>query len=422
MIKLWRFLSISIVVAICLGLILVPAAIAPEVASANPDLNCGIEVVPNMTGVGYAEDFDVNITITDTVAQDMAGWSVYMTFNTTLMNVTGISPCTMLPTGKYADDIPGYPKWDNATGVIEHQSGPKYGEPYVTTSFVVMTVHCRSNAVAGTGSLNFIVIDPTMQTYVGDPSAADVLDWSKVVNGTVKVGGPPTISVSPQNLTFNAIEAGENPPAQTLEVCNSGVGTLDWSLTDNAAWLSGTPTSGSLAEGVCEDVTVSVDVTGMEAGDYSATITGSPTVTIAVSLHIESAVPVEPAQWSPSGLSISPQQVEPDQEVTISINVANTGGEAGSYNAILYINNVVEDSQSVSVAPGMTENVIFTVSKSDAGVYDVLLAEQSGQFEVVSTGWFGGGLGTGGIVAIVVIVIALIVALVLVLRRARRAV
>jgi uncharacterized membrane protein len=238
--------------------------------------------------------------------------------------------------------------------------------------------------------------------------------------------GVPAISASPIPLTFTTTE-GENPADKMLEVCNSGTGTLNWSLTDDAAWLFESPTSGSLGADECEDVTVSVDVAGMEAGDYSATITitGSPTVTVPVNLHILSAMPelpVEPAHLSASGLSISPHQVNPDQEVTISINVANTGGKTGSYNAVLYINGAVEDSQSVSVAPGMTKNVIFAVSKSKAGVYDVSIAGQSGQFEVVHTGWFGGGLGTGGIVAIVVIVIVLIVALVFVLRGTRRAV
>ena len=236
--------------------------------------------------------------------------------------------------------------------------------------------------------------------------------------------GPHDFSARPISLTFTTDE-GENPPSKTLEICNTGNGTLNWSLKDNAAWLSENPTSGSLAEDECEDVTVSVDVAGMKAGDYSATITitGSPELEVPVSLHIVSAMPelpAAPAKLSASGLSISPQQVEPGQEVTISINVANTGGETGSYNAILYINGVVEDSQSVSVAPGMTKNVIFAVTKSDAGVYDVSIAGQSGQFEVVHTGWFAGGLGTGGIVAIVVIVIVLILALFFVLRGTRR--
>ena len=248
---------------------------------------------------------------------------------------------------------------------------------------------------------------------------------NKTVPVTLNLGVP-AISASPTPLTFTTKE-GENPADQMLAVCNTGTGILNWSLNDTADWLSENPTSGSLGADECEDVTVSVDAGGMEAGDYSATITitGSPTVTVPVSLHIVSAMPelpVAPASLSASGLHISPQQVKPGQEVTISINVANTGGETGSYNAILYINGAVEDSQTVSVAPGMTKNVIFTVTKSDAGVYDVLIAGQSGQFTVVHTGWFGGGLGTGGIVAIVVIVIVLIVALVFVLRGTRRAV
>jgi len=334
-IKFWRLLSISIVLAVCLGLMLVPAALAPEVASAQTG-NVGIEVVPDVTKVGYDEDFSVDIRIIDTVDQDIAAWTVYLTFDPTLMHVTGIDPCTTLPTGN---------------------------------------------------------------------------------------GEPPAISVSPNSLAFNAIEGGENPPAQTLEICNSESGTLDWSLTGNAGWLSEAPTSGSLGEDDCEDVTVSVDVAGMEVGDYSATITitGSDEVQVPVNLHIESAAPVEPANLSASSLSISPQQVEPGEEVTISINVANIGGETGSYNAILYINEVVEDNQTVSVAAGTSKNVIFTVSKSKAGVYDVSVTGQSGQFEVVSDDWVdGGGLGTGGIIAIVVAVIVLIVALVLIMRRTRR--
>jgi len=255
--------------------------------------------------------------------------------------------------------------------------------------------------------------------------------------------GVPAISVSPTSLSFTTTD-GENPADQTLEVWNSGSATLNWTLTDDAGWLSESPTSGN-STGVNDktSVTVSVDVTGLGVGDYSGTITiTAPGATntpqsVSVSLHIEAAaagigipgapevpvIEVEPASLSASSLSISPQQVQPDQEVTISISVANTGGKTGSYNAVLHINGVVEDSQSVSVAGGTSKNVIFTVSKSQAGVYDVTLAGQNGQFEVVGGGgWFGGGLelGTGGIVAIVVIVIALIVALIFILRGTTR--
>jgi len=420
MIKLWKLLSISIISLMCLGLVLVPSA---QQALATPDPDWGYEIQPNITTVGFNTDFNVTVSAV-CYAENAGTWQIMVDFDQTYLQVINITRPATLPTGDAPDPYPGEPTLNNTDGWVYDGYSRPAGKPTVNVTFAAWTIHFRSNNVTtGSTYLNFVVVNPY---YSADVFAggATCLNWAHVVNGTVKIGGPPTISVSPDNLTFNAIEGGENPPAQTLKVCNSGNGTLNWTLTDNAAWLSETPMSDTLAEGVCEDVTVSVDVTGMEAGDYSATITitGSAEVEVAVNLHIESAAPVEPANLSVSSVSISPPQVKPGEEVTISINVANSGGETGSYNAILYINGAVEASQSVSVAPGMTKNVTFTVSKSDAGVYDVLIAGQSGQFEVVSTGWFGGGLSTGSIVAIVVIVIALIVALVFILRRTRRAV
>jgi len=419
MIKVWRLLSILIIPLMCLGLLLVPAVFVTLAGDGGPGKTAGIEALPSKAEVGFNEAFTVNITIDNPANEGVNTVAAEINFTPGLINATGITldPLWTLVTMK---------TYDNTTGTISIAAGI-IGANSTASSIPVGTIDIVSNnnALSGIAAFDFVFIDGERETRVyEDIVGNDILNWSMVVNGTVRIGGPPTISVSPDSLTFDAVEGEENPPDQTLEVCNSGTGMLDWSLTDNAGWLTETSTSGSLGEDECEDVTVSVDVTGMEAGDYSATITitGSPTVTIAVSLHIESAVPVEPANLSASSLSISPQQVNPGEEVTISINVANTGGETGSYNAVLYINEVVEDSQSVSVAPGMTKDVIFTVSKSQAGVYDVLLAEQSGQFKVVSTGWFGGGLGTGGIIAIVLIVIALIVALVFVFRRTRRAV
>jgi hypothetical protein len=421
MIKLWRFLSISIVVAVCLGLMLVPAK---GISAGEPGTGKATFLLPAEVEVPPGEAFAVNVTIYNpnniaiySAAVDMV-WSTPSMLGVT--GIDGISWPTQLLTG-----------WDNATGEAYVSAGGSIANPNITTTNITQcTVHFVAGSSAGVVTLNFT---PGIEgeTVMYDVNTDDLCNWSAMQNLTVTIGTPnigtPKLTVNLTSLSFTATEGGENPPAQTLEVCSSGNGVVDWSLTDTAAWLGETPTSGSLGADDCEDVTVSVDAAGMEAGDYSATITitGSAEVMVAVSLHIESTAPVEPvepANLSVSSVSISPQQVKPGEEVTISFNVANTGGETGSYNAVLYINGAVEDSQSVSVAPGMTEDVIFTVSKSEAGVYDVSIAEQSGQFTVVSAGWFGGGLGTSGIVAIVLIVIAIIVALVFVLRRTRRAI
>jgi len=417
MAKLWRFLAGAIVLAVCLGLVLAPGLVLAE------EKDCGIEIEPALTKVGFNQDFTVNVTVNNPTAQPLDCVMCHINFTASLLSVTSVDYGTTVGSPFTFGLAP--PTWDNATGWIDYDDGCPLGTSTNLTSVVYATIHMKSKAASGVATLEFVPVDgqddpETCLLFAGP----DYLNWTMVVNGTVNVGVPLTFSISPDSLTFNAIEGGENPPDQTLEVCNTGVDTMDWSLTDNAGWLSETPTSASLGEGKCEDVTVSVDVTGMEPGDYSATITitGSDEVRVPVSLHIESAmvpIPGGPANLSASSLSISPQQVKPGQEVTISINVANTGGETGSYNAVLYINGAVEDSQSVSVAGGTSKNVIFTVTKSKAGVYDVSLAGQSGQFEVVGGGgWFGGGLGlgTGGIIAIVVIVIVLILALVFILR------
>lgn len=84
----------------------------------------------------------------------------------------------------------------------------------------------------------------------------------------------PTIAYSPLSFSFSAIEGGDKPDEQTLEIWNSGTGTLNWSVSDNAGWLSLTPASGSsTGEDNKGAVTLSVDITGLGAGDYEAVIT-----------------------------------------------------------------------------------------------------------------------------------------------------
>jgi hypothetical protein len=82
----------------------------------------------------------------------------------------------------------------------------------------------------------------------------------------------PTIAFDPTSFSFYATEGGANPADQTLEVWNSGSGTLDWSVADGAAWLGLDPPSGS-STGEHNAVTVSVDISGMSANNYDATIT-----------------------------------------------------------------------------------------------------------------------------------------------------
>jgi len=109
----------------------------------------------------------------------------------------------------------------------------------------------------------------------------------------VEVGLTATPAISYSPASFNITQGGANLENMTLEIWNSGIDTLNWTLRDDAAWLSENPTSGSSTSADDKTlVTVSVNTTGMSAGDYSASIiitapgvSNSPQM-VPVSLHV----------------------------------------------------------------------------------------------------------------------------------------
>ncbi len=83
---------------------------------------------------------------------------------------------------------------------------------------------------------------------------------------------PPTISHSPASLTFTAVEGSTNPGAQALLITNTGDGTLSWSASDNATWLSLSDASGTTTTET-DVITVAVNSNGLAADVYTETIT-----------------------------------------------------------------------------------------------------------------------------------------------------
>ncbi len=113
---------------------------------------------------------------------------------------------------------------------------------------------------------------------------------------TVESTGIPEISVNRSSLNFGSYGAENTTGPQTLQINNTGEGTLNWSIGNDASWLTCSPSSGS-NEGV---VTVSADVSGLAAGTYTGTIaitdpnaSNSPQ-TVTVDLTVMSASQEQP--------------------------------------------------------------------------------------------------------------------------------
>jgi hypothetical protein len=102
------------------------------------------------------------------------------------------------------------------------------------------------------------------------------------------------ISVSPGSLGFSAQPNGTPPESKSFTLQNTGAGVLEWSISDNAGWLSVDPVSGSSNSQV---ISVYINDTNLPVGEYDAVITitsssaGNSPQTVSVSYKIDDNPP-----------------------------------------------------------------------------------------------------------------------------------
>jgi hypothetical protein len=121
----------------------------------------------------------------------------------------------------------------------------------------------------------------------------------------------------------------------------------------------------------------------------------------------------KPASFEVSNLAVSPSQAQPDQEVTVSIKVTNTGEKSGDYSLQLKVDGVITSTKQVTAAAGTSQTVNFTTTGYSAGKHQVEVAGLSGEFEILkvsqpaNTNWWF----IGGVTAIILLVVVLLIAL-----------
>ena len=135
---------------------------------------------------------------------------------------------------------------------------------------------------------------------------------------------PPTIKVLPDSLYFQGLENGPNPADQNFAITNIGQGTLNWTATENAGWLSLSSYNGTAPS----NVTASIDNTGLAAGVYiDSVLIADPTATnsprrVKVVLALFSAFPV--IDHSPDTVFVVGSDVQDPYNRTLL--VINNGG------------------------------------------------------------------------------------------------
>ena len=272
-------------------------------------------------------------------------------------------------------------------GIVKDENSDEYpfGDNDITVTATVVGGGGGGGGSGGGGGLPGItnVIDSITESgrFTEDVTAKSEggkvkLNMSKNTIGKKK-GGQPL-------RTITIIEM-EEPPAPPE---NSEIIGLTYDLNPDGATfdppitLTFTYDPDTIPEGVDEEELVLAwwDAAGDRWVELESTVdTATHTIiarvghftTFAVIGYEEVELPPEPAAFTLSSLTISPTEVNVGEEVSISIMIANTGGELGSYEVTLKINSEVEATEEVPIAAGSSQQVSFTTSKDTVGTYIV---------------------------------------------------
>ncbi|MCD4845783.1 MAG: hypothetical protein K8R25_14980 [Methanosarcinales archaeon] len=152
----------------------------------------------------------------------------------------------------------------------------------------------------------------------------------------------------------------------TISVTSEGSPLSGASVMFGSIDLGTTPTSGNIT------------YTPDEIGTF--TISASKTGYQDVSKDIDISDPS--AKLVFSNLTIDPEEVEPGQIVTITVETANFGTLREVETVILNINQEEESSRDVTLGPGEITTLTFSVNKSKSGTYDVEIGGREGSFKV----------------------------------------
>jgi len=158
----------------------------------------------------------------------------------------------------------------------------------------------------------------------------------------------PAIWTNLSQISFAATEAGSNPDSKTLQIKNSGAGTLNYTISDDADWSSVSPTSGS-STGNINEHTVSVDIGALSEGNYSGTISvadsnasNSPK-TVSVALEISS-----PLTDNEISISCDPSSGGTGAIVTIPVTIKGNIQEIKAFGLELTYDSTMFEYQGVS--------------------------------------------------------------------------
>ena len=169
---------------------------------------------------------------------------------------------------------------------------------------------------------------------------------------------PPVIGESPTSLAFFMIQGSTNSMSQTLNISNTGQGTLNWSTSGATSWMNLSQTSGALTAGQSNAVTVTVNPTGLTTNTYTAPLT----ISASGASNSPQQVPVTLAITMPSSRTAT-LTWDPETDPSVRGYKVYAGTSSHAYGAPVDIGNVTT-YQIVNLQSGTTYYFVVTAYNS----------------------------------------------------------
>jgi hypothetical protein len=168
----------------------------------------------------------------------------------------------------------------------------------------------------------------------------------------------PTIALSKTALTPSATQ-GMNPVSDTFTVSNTGSATLNYTVSDDATWMTVSPASGSTT-GAANTITVQYSTASLAVGSYTGTITVTdPAATNnPQTVHVTLTVNAAPkATIALSKTALTPSATQGMNPVSDTFTVSNTGSATLNY-------TISDDAAWMTVSPasGSTTGAANTIT------------------------------------------------------------
>jgi hypothetical protein len=164
------------------------------------------------------------------------------------------------------------------------------------------------------------------------------------------------------------VDLGSSSTNASITLKSTSRRKLSWSASENASWLTLGTTTGTLRRGSSKKISLSVQRTGLAAGDYTGDVTITSnrggTETVRVKMNVSGS--------GSTAFTVSPLQLDFGSTATsLAVTLKNTSSKSVAWTATESAGWLGLSSASGTIAANSQKTVTVTVSRSrkDAGTY-----------------------------------------------------